>query len=973
MRLLLIGLFLVSGIPLLGQASYEGRMVSSVELVTDPSLDTTQWRRLVTQKVHAPYSRKDVQTSVDALARTGRFRSVHTDVVPEPAGLRLRFILEPAYYFGLIDFPGAISRFNYARLLQTANLPDQEPYEQRTVSAGEKALVDFFKHNGFFEAQVSPQTEFDPDHGIANVNFLTDLGRQAKIRNVQIVGVPPEEASRLLGLTRSWRAKLTGAALTSGKHYESKRLSAATKLIKNDLAKRGYLANRVSMDVSQYHPGTERADLSISIEEKRKIDVSISGAKLSWLPFVASRQQKKLLPFYEEGSIDQDLVEEGRRNLLNYFQGKGFFNVRVTTSVKRQPEEVHLVYQIEKGTKYKVAGLVFRGNHNASDDALLQQVTVKKGRFLFARGKYSTKLVTQSVSGLKAYYQSQGYEDVAVDSQVATESSTIKVVFNITEGQQTRVDRVSLNGLQRVTRENIESKKPLQIRRGGAFSPTGLAKDRGQILAIYLDRGYLAADVKTNIQRHPEDAHLVDVSFNIFEGQQIRISQIAYEGAPHTKRSLITRSSNLWAEEPLSQSGLLAAESALYNEGIFDYASVAPKRPITDQSEEMVILKLHEAKRNTLTYGLGFEITRRGGNVPTGTVAIPGLPPVGLGNAKVVPSEDTFASPRGSIEYIRRNMRGLGETGTISILAGRLRQRVVATYAIPHFRGSSWRSLFSISGERTSENPLFTANLDNVSFQLEKTIDRKRNVIAQLRYSFGHTSLGHLIIPDLVLPEDRNVRLSTFSGSLIRDSRDEPLDAHRGFFQTADFGVTAEAIGASASFTRFLGQNAYYRPLPHGLVWANSVRLGLAKPFADSRIPTSERFFTGGGTTLRGFPINGAGPQRKILVCSNPNDPTTCSTITVPLGGNMLFVINSEIRFPLKILENLGGAVFYDGGNVYANINLHQFADQFSHTVGVGLRYRTPIGPVRFDIGRNLTPIPGIRATQFFVTLGQAF
>jgi len=87
----------------------------------------------------------------------------------------------------------------------------------------------------------------------------------------------------------------------------------------------------------------------------------------------------------------------------------------------------------------------------------------------------------------------------------------------------------------------------------------------------------------------------------------------------------------------------------------------------------------------------------------------------------------------------------------------------------------------------------------------------------------------------------------------------------------------------------------------------------------------------------------------------------------------MLFVVNSEIRFPLKILENLGGAVFYDGGNVYANINLHQFADQFSHTVGVGLRYRTPIGPVRFDIGRNLTPIPGIRATQFFVTLGQAF
>jgi outer membrane protein assembly factor BamA len=168
-------------------------------------------------------------------------------------------------------------------------------------------------------------------------------------------------------------------------------------------------------------------------------------------------------------------------------------------------------------------------------------------------------------------------------------------------------------------------------------------------------------------------------------------------------------------------------------------------------------------------------------------------------------------------------------------------------------------------------------------------------------------------------------------------------------------------------------QNAYYKPLPYSLVWANNVRFGAAKPLAGSRVPTSERFFSGGGTTLRGFPINEAGPQRQVPFCSNPNDASTCTDVTVPIGGKMLFVLNEELRYPIPVMDNLGGVVFYDGGNVFSAVNVNQFINNYTNTVGVGIRYSTPIGPVRFDIGRNLNPVPGIRATQFFVTLGQAF
>lgn len=281
--------------------------------------------------------------------------------------------------------------------------------------------------------------------------------------------------------------------------------------------------------------------------------------------------------------------------------------------------------------------------------------------------------------------------------------------------------------------------------------------------------------------------------------------------------------------------------------------------------------------------------------------------------------------------------------------------------------------MLSLSAERTTENPIFTADLGQASFQIDKSLDAKhtRHLIA--RYSFQRTDLSKIVIPDLVLPQDQRVRLSTFDGEYTRDTRDKPLDAHRGIYQTFDFGVTSKPLGSSADFVRFLGQTAFYKPVKPWLVWANNFRLGLAKPFSGSDVPLSERFFTGGADSLRGFPINGAGPQRPVPVCANPTNSSTCTLISVPVGGNMLFIFNSEARFSLPIRSGLGGVVFYDGGNVYSDINLRQFADDFTHSVGVGIRYQTPVGPVRFDIGYRLTSVPGVRADQYFVTLGQSF
>jgi outer membrane protein assembly factor BamA len=260
------------------------------------------------------------------------------------------------------------------------------------------------------------------------------------------------------------------------------------------------------------------------------------------------------------------------------------------------------------------------------------------------------------------------------------------------------------------------------------------------------------------------------------------------------------------------------------------------------------------------------------------------------------------------------------------------------------------------------------------TFQLERPLDEKREQNLILRYSLSRQNLTNLTIPELVPPRDRNIRLSTLSAVYIRDARDNALDPHNGTYVSFEADESPRIFGSSTSFTRLLAQGAYYRQLKPAWIWANSVRAGLLVPTRGDEIPISQRFFTGGGATLRGFPLNGAGPQTAVPACSNPSDPSTCSLIEVPVGGVQLLILNSEFRMPLPIKKGLGVVAFYDGGNVFdPSLSHHSFDLRYTNSVGLGFRYPTPVGPIRVDIGRNLNPVPGINPTQLFITLGQAF
>ena len=961
------------------QAAYEGQPVSAVSMIANPHRDPEPLRPYLTQKPGEPYSAAKIEATAQALQKAGGFEKVEVNVVPEVSGLRINFLLEPAFYLGVVDFPGVGKYFSYTRLLQVVDLPDEDPYDPSRIPVAEKALTTFLRRNGYFQAKVRAESKIDDAHELVSVNFIVEMGKQAKIGSVEVQGPDNAEDARLLHAVKSLRARLAGGLLKSGRAYTPERIKAATALMKRTLTGDRRLAGKIRQNPPEYHAENNRVDVLFKVEIGPVVTVRMVGARLSRVPFLAGRQAKKLIPIYSEGAIDQDLVDEGQRNLTDFFQKKGFSDVKVTASLQKQPDQILVEYQIDPGKKHRIADIVFHGNHDIPQKELLAQVTVKKSH-IRTHGRLSQKLVRQSSGNIQALYRDRGYEDVKVTSQVVdhdspdNQSSKIEVDFEIAEGVQTVVDDIHVEGNQNVAYDQLTAPKGFELRVGAPYSPRKLTEDRNRISATYLNRGYLNAEVKAAVQPNSGDPHHVNIVYTITEHQLVRVDEVVYLGRKRTKLPLIVRTAQIPAETPMKRGTLLEAESRLYDLNIFDWSSAGPRRPITDQKDEDALVKVHEAKRNEITYGFGFEVSHRGGNIPSGTVALPGGPGGGinLGGNQIAPSQSTFASPRGLVEFSRRNMRGLAETASASILLSRLDQRFLTSYSQPHFVGSNWQSLTSLSIERNSENPLFTSGLGDLSFQVERLISRKTNTRLQLRYNLNRTTLSHLLVPDLVLDRDRHIQLSTLSSSLIRDTRDKPLDAHRGVFATVNLGITPTALGSGANFSKLFGQYAYYRQV-RGVVFANSLRLGLATPFAGSFVPTSQLFFSGGGTSLRGFPIDEAGPQRLVPFCNVLKNQTGCVNVTVPVGGRQLFIYNSEARFPLGINKSLGGVVFYDGGNVSSAISFRSLLDDYTNTVGIGLRYSTPIGPVRFDVGRNLNPVPGIKPFQYYITVGQAF
>jgi outer membrane protein assembly factor BamA len=390
------------------------------------------------------------------------------------------------------------------------------------------------------------------------------------------------------------------------------------------------------------------------------------------------------------------------------------------------------------------------------------------------------------------------------------------------------------------------------------------------------------------------NAHRVRLTYHIVEGPPVQVARVLMGGYEHTRAGVIQREVQVKAGGPLREGEVLETQRRLYNLGVFSRVSIAPQNPAGTDPAKTVVVLMEEAKRYTLGYGFGFEVQRLGGA---------GASPVG---------GELRASPRGILEITKANLTRRADTLSFKVRASTLQGRALVSYTEPNFFS---RPAFSLQltgfADKSRDIRTFTSTRYEGSVQLAQRLSLVTSLL--YRYSFRRVLAGSLQISSDKIPLfSQPTRVSSVGVTWFRERRNNPADATRGDFTNVDLSIAGKPIGSSASFIRLVMQNSTFHPLGRRFIFARSLRFGVQTPIGNTlstEIPLPERFFAGGGNSLRGFGLNQAGPR----------DPTT----GFPIGGQAMLIFNQELRFPMRLPfvgTRLGGALFYDAGNVFRSV-----------------------------------------------------
>lgn len=930
----------------------------------------------------ATYDAQKVRDAIRYLYRTGRFSDIRVEATPVANGeIQLDFVVTENYYINEVSVLGLREPPSPAVALSALRLNLGEIYSPDKVDEGLQRLREVFREEGFYNPDIRVETAPDQQTRQINIIVHTQPGQRARIGQITVTNQTGFTDKKLLDK----------ANLETGKEATSQRLDRAAERARNYLIKQGYLDAHVAVRRGEFQPQEVLVPLTVEFNAGPKVIVDVVGTK------IPKDDLRGLLPIYQEHDVDQDLLIEGRRNIRAYLERQGYFDSIVDYSITPDAvkNEQHIIYTIERGPKRKLVGFEMVGN-TFPTEFLRSRVRIQPAAFL-APGIFSQRLLEDSEQSIRALLQAQGYRDAQVRSEVIegyqNDPENIFVRFHVEEGSQTRISEFRLEGNNAIATDFLLA-EAIDYTEGQPYSEFNIASDRNNILAHYFNEGFPEARFEAQVDEIGPNQ--MRVTYQIFEGRQVRIEDILLDGYQHTRREVIAREVTLAPGGPLRQEDLLESQRQLYNLGIFSRVQIAPQNPQGTETAKTMVVLVEEAKRYTMAYGGGFEVQR-------------------LGSADDPTASDVRFSPRGLFEISKANFAGRAHTVGLKLRASSLQGRALVTYGAPKFMGHNDLSLLITGlGDKTRDVRTFSSQRYEYSAQLNHFIRLERDVKLPTARFFDKSTFLYRYAYRRVLVDPESLRvsqqeiplfsqptkISLFGVTWIRDQRrEDPTDPDRGNFINADASIAMKSIGSSASFARFFLQHSSYHRINRRLVFARSARLGLQEPLGNTvldDIPLPERFFAGGGNSLRGFGLNQAGPRHSLTT-------GTLEATGFPVGGLAMVVFNQELRFPFPRLpyvgDKLGGAIFYDGGNVFrradkftlrwkpseADIQSGDLAF-FSHTIGIGFRYGTPVGPVRLDIGYLLNP-PEFRVQppmmgetrerlprlQFFFSIGSIF
>jgi outer membrane protein insertion porin family len=953
--------------------------------------------------VGKPVDAQQVAESIRVLYRTGDYADLRATATRVDGGVRVDFVVREQLFFNQVIIHGLVSPPTEASAIAAVQLPLGDPYQPETVNEGLERLRELLREEGFYGAQVSAQTAPHPENHQMDVVINIQPGPRARIKEIRLTNGTEYREAEILS-----RSKLkAGRALTVA------HVQRATSRVRNFLVKKGHLNARAVVRRGTYDAKSNTIPLELEVTEGPLVRIAVTGAKFS------SGELKKLVPVYQEGAVDADLLEEGKRNIRERLERDGYFDAEVeyatstsevTPKNGRKGSEEVITYRVERGDRHTLLGIEITGNHYFDTELLRSRLTIYPKAFA-TRPRFSRRLLEADRDSMRNLYLANGFLEATVDGQALDnyqgKEGDLVVRFVIEEGKQTRVASLNIEGIHAFKEDELVG--VVASTPGQPYSDFNVATDRDNILAMYFNDGFPEARFTATAEKvtgggmqaavnsaqkmgngnkadkakgsEAFQGDLMRVVYHIEEGPQIRVRKILLAGYEHTRPGVIRREVRMKPAAPLREGEVVESQRRLYNLGVFNRVTIEPQNPNgADENKDMVVL-VEEAKRFTLAYGGGFEVQR-------------------LASTSNPAASEVQAAVRGILEISKLNVTGRGDSLSLKLRGSTIEDRALLGYNHPNtFSDPHLNLQVTAYTERTQDINTFTQTRYEGSVEMTDQVTPRTSLL--YHYAFRKVLVSNLnatIPPEEIPLFNAPTLVSQFGAGWVRDARDNPADATKGNFNSADFSVAATSIGSSASFLRFYYQNSTYYPIKRRFSFARSIRIGILEPYGDTVsltfpaqtttplptvIPLPERFFAGGGTSLRGFALNQAGPRDSIT--------------GFPVGGQALLVLNQEFRFPMRlpfIGSALSGALFYDGGNVFSRLsrvtlrpyppkpifdpanpkqcqfNCTNELNYFAHTVGLGFRYATPVGPIRIDLGYQInrpqfvTPICPPRAAS---------
>ncbi len=988
---LLAALLLAPGAARGAPTTYTGFVVDEIHFDAPPSVDVGELTYLVELTAGEEYRPREVRRSVELLHGLGLFREVYVSVVPDGVRLIVTFHLIPSPIVRRIAFQGLPPSVPRAQVREALPLREGDPFFDGDEEPLADALADLLAEEGFLEATVAAHHQPIGQEEV-RVVLQVDPGPTYRVGEVRFndgAGLPE----------RTLRARV-GAASIEGGRFRWKTIEKAQKALEGTYRKRGYREARILPPILEPDEAAHTVTALFNIVPGSPVVLQFRESEDRDRPEtdrvlpsegVAVRRLRNVIGIERERRISSGYLQDAVARIEEHYRERGHYAVEVTGEIEESRGIKTLVFRIHTGPQSVLvsrADIGVEGNQVLPDREVRLMVIDRLPRRAnraspVRRLRVTDESLDQAEEDLRTRYQGMGYLAADVSRGPVVRSphrggavERTEVSLEIREGVQTHVRDVEVRGNLRVDTEEIRALASPLI--GEPLRGPAMDEVLAELRALYGKRGCVDVVIRAS-QDLSEDATEATLIWTIVEGQQVRYGKVLVRGNRHTRTRLIRNEltilpGHLWLPDEVEQSRRRLQESTLFSQ--------VQVRPLNTSGRiRDVLVEVAERKRWRLLLGPGIS-TSEGLRLAAESH---------LGNLGGVGHRwSTFAHVGIDWENLLLALSPVGElSGSRGV---DVEWKIATGYEIAHFPRIPLRLNIRVLLNERALQPTYIIQNYGLGVGAAWTVDLRRHHELRLAWDFRvlwrypeYVDPAAILCPADAVDEDFRSgflgliganqppsglrRLGLFRLTAQLDLRDDRFNPTAGALLGLDLEGTELSPLSQETFGRFRQRFAFYLPLIRWAredlkAWpfnvASRIDWGIGWAGRDTEmLPVEYRFRLGGATSVRGYRLETLGPtveRSRDLGSAGLTD----SVIDVPVGGDVFFSFNLEERFPLTRSRSVELIVFQDGGNVYLlrgddRGDLDRGLTPVVRTsLGVGLRVRTPVGPLRLDGGIQL-------------------